>query len=80
MQVLVRLLQGDVPPPAGALKRSSPCVMVTTTTFAGHSNARQRALALVLAGGILFVIGFGGPSILLSAGLGHAGSGFAGQA
>ena len=54
--------------------------MVTTTTSAGHSNARQRSLALVLAGGILFVIGFGGPSILLSAGLGHAGSGFAGQA
>jgi hypothetical protein len=29
-------------------------------------SARPRALGILLAGGILFVLGFGGPSLLLS--------------
>jgi hypothetical protein len=54
--------------------------MVTTAKFAAVSYARRKSLGFVLAGGILFVIGFGGPSILLSMGLGRAGSGFSGRA
>jgi hypothetical protein len=54
--------------------------MATTDTFAALSKARQRSLALVLSGGILFVLGFGGPSLLLSAGLRPVSSGVAERA
>ncbi len=54
--------------------------MLATTNLATCSNARRHSFGLVLAGGILFVLGFGGPSLLLSVGHGHAGSGFVGPA
>jgi len=50
--------------------------MLATTKSTACPSARAHSLALLLAGGILYVIGFGGPSILLSMGLGQAGSGF----
>ncbi len=54
--------------------------MFATTQSTTRSAARQRAFALWVAGGILYVIGFGAPSILLGIGHGLAGSGFVGLA
>jgi hypothetical protein len=54
--------------------------MFATPQPANCSNARRRSFGLMLAGGILYVLGFGGPSLLLSMGHGHAGSGFVGPA
>jgi hypothetical protein len=44
------------------------------------SASRSRSRGLVLAGGILFVIGFGGPSLLLTAGLVRVTAAYASQA
>jgi hypothetical protein len=54
--------------------------MFATTQANPRRTARQRSFALFVAGGILYVIGFGAPSILLGLGHGLAGSGFVGLA
>jgi hypothetical protein len=54
--------------------------MPATTQPTPCRTARQRSLALWVAGGILYVIGFGAPSILLGLGQHLAASGFVGLA
>jgi hypothetical protein len=54
--------------------------MLATTQAAPRRAARQRWSALWVAGGILYVIGFGAPNLLLGVAHGLAGSGFVGPA